>query len=933
MPAAADLILERDAELASVAVASRAAARGAGALILVTGPAGIGKTALLRAAPPAAGMPGAPQNPAAQVLTARGIPLERDFSFGVVRQLLEPARAACRPGDWDELLGGAARQARRVFEGDPADSEENPDATIHGLYWLVANMAATLGDRGPLLIVVDDAHWADAPSLRWLSHLAARIEDLPVILLLAACSGPDQPELIGELSHVPSCVPMPLRPLSGEASTAIVRAWLGGEYLQISDEFCAACHEATGGNPFLLESLLESLIEAGSPPTAADVAAAGPRPVAAATERRLRRLGDGAAELARAVAVLRGPASLRHAAALAGQDLPSAARLADGLRAAGVFKSGKAAGPPRLEFANSITGTAVYEMIPPGERAIAHGRAACLLADDGDSAERIASHLLRAEPAGDPRTVEVLRRAAASARDQGAPGTAAACLRRALAEPPEADLRPGLLLDYGLALASVRDPEAVAVLEDAAERAPSAGERARAALLGAGALGVWGHHDSALRVTRDALMMPGLTDGMRDRLELALFAESWLNAETAASAWDTVRAHRTGGEWRVYEALAETVAGRAPAASREAVMVTGTDDTPAAVAALLVLLWNDDFASALRSCDAVLARARGRGSLNMVADVTHLRAAVLNRMGKLREAADDGRYSLEFKLGTSPPLAVAWAAAAVIDALTSLGRLDEADKAAAAAAERRPPEGWIQTTMFLQSRGVLRVAQRRYDEGLRDLLDAGDGWRGLGAANPAVASWRTAAVEAYAATGREDEAAAVASEQLSLARAAGGRLALGVALRASAPYSPDPSGRLAEAADLLRRAGAPVELARAQADLGARLRRAGRKAQAQRHLRAALETADRCGARDLSRQSRRELLATGARPRRSALTGPDALTGAERRVAALAADGLSNRQIARDLFVTQSTVETHLRHAFHKLGVSSRADLPGGLVP
>lgn len=932
MPAATDLILERDAELAAIAAAARGAAGGTGALVLAAGPGGIGKTTLLRAIPAAAGWAAGLQVPGAQVLTARGIALEQDFSFGIVRQLLEPVRASGGPGQWDALFEGAARLARRVFDSDPADADErDPYATIHGLYWLVANLASASSatGRGPLLIIVDDAHWADTPSLRWLSHLAARIEDLPVLLVLAVRSGPDQPALVDELAHLPACVRLPLRPLSADAGTAMVRAWLGDRYPDIGDEFSAACCDTTGGNPFLLESLLESLLQIPGRPTPADVAAARPRAVGTAVERRLRQLGEGAAELARAVAVLGGPASVRNAASLAGQDLPRAARLADDLRAAHIFASEG----PQLEFKHAIVATAVYELIPPGERAIAHGRAAGLLEADGASVELLAHHLLRSEPAGDPRTVEALRRAAAAARDHGAPDTAAAYLARALAEPPGAGLRPGLLLDYGLALASIRDPKAVAVLEDAVHRAPSAPDRARAALLSASVLGVWGHHDSALRVTRDALEELDPADELRDRLEAALFAESWLNAETAPGAWASAARVRAGGgpEWQVYRALADTIAGRASAVPREAAMVAETQDTPVAAVTLLVLLWNDELAPALRTCDEVLARARRRGSLNMVADVTHLRSAVLRRMGKLREAADDGRYSLDFKLRTSPPLSVAVAAAALIDALTDLGRLDEADEVAAAAMERPPPEGWLQTTTLLQSRGVLRVAQRRYDEGLRDLLEAAGGWRALGAANPAVASWRTAAVEAYAAAGQEDEAAALASEQVRLARAAGGRLALGVALRVSAPYSEDPAGRLSEAADLLRRADAPVELARVQADLGARLRRAGRRPQAQRQLRAALETADRCGARELSRRVRRELLATGARPRRSALTGPDALTGAERQVATLAADGLSNRQIAQHLFITQSTVETHLRHAFHKLGISSRAGLPGNL--
>jgi len=173
MPA---LILERDAEREAIAAAVARASAGAGSLVLVEGPSGIGKTTLL-----AAGH--SPAAPSLRVLSARGLALEAGFSFGIVRQLFEPVRLAAGPEEWDSLLEGAADLARRVFDGG-ATAERDPHATTHGLYWLVAGLAA----RGPLLITVDDLHWADAPSLRWLSHLAARVTDLPVTLLLAARS-------------------------------------------------------------------------------------------------------------------------------------------------------------------------------------------------------------------------------------------------------------------------------------------------------------------------------------------------------------------------------------------------------------------------------------------------------------------------------------------------------------------------------------------------------------------------------------------------------------------------------------------------------------------------------------------------------------------------------------------------------------------------
>jgi DNA-binding CsgD family transcriptional regulator len=211
---------------------------------------------------------------------------------------------------------------------------------------------------------------------------------------------------------------------------------------------------------------------------------------------------------------------------------------------------------------------------------------------------------------------------------------------------------------------------------------------------------------------------------------------------------------------------------------------------------------------------------------------------------------------------------------------------------------------------------------------------AGAGWRDLGIDNPAIASWRTAAAAAHTATGRPEHAAALASEQLALARKMGTPVTLGIAIRVYATAVPGdhPGASLSEAVSLLESTPARYELALTLAELGAHLRRTGRRGDARAPLRRALDLAQQTGAASLAERARRELLATGARPRRTALTGPDALTSAERQVADLAVSGLSNRQIAQHLFISQATVETHLRHAFHKLGITARADLPAQLA-
>ncbi|MGH3164517.1 MAG: helix-turn-helix transcriptional regulator, partial [Trebonia sp.] len=346
---------------------------------------------------------------------------------------------------------------------------------------------------------------------------------------------------------------------------------------------------------------------------------------------------------------------------------------------------------------------------------------------------------------------------------------------------------------------------------------------------------------------------------------------------------------------------------------------------------LLVLNWNDEYDTALRVTDRMLAAARKRGSMNMVADVCGHRSGILRRMGKLKDAVTDARYGFDFELATSPPLAVAWSSTYLIEPLVRLGRLDEADEVAELVADRQPPEGWFHTTTYLQARGLLRVSQRRFAEGLDDLLCVADAWRALGVTNPSVAWWRSPAVRALRGLGREGEAAELAAEQLELARRAGTKMVIGTALRVAAPFSSHPLEDLREAVRGLEEVNAGFDSAWAITELGAHLRRAGRRADAQQQLRRGLDMAERSGAMPLRAFAREELLAAGARPRRTALTGPDALTSAERQVAVLAAEGMSNRQIAQHLFITQATVESHLRHVFHKLGITSRTHLPAHL--
>src|SRR3954468_508031 len=363
-------LLERDEELRELdLLLDEALDRGRGRLVLIEGPPGIGKTRLLDA------LRGRARERGAAVVSARASELDRDFPFGVVRQLFEPVVARERA----ELLDGAAARAQRLFEASPSSdaAAESPAVELfHGLYWLLANLA----ERAPLLLTIDDIHWADAASLRFVQFLAPRLEELPVLVALA--SRIEEPGfdrgLIDALVTDPLARVLRPSPLGDDAVATLVASALG----RTPDAaFSEACTEATGGNPFLRRELLHELAGDGVEPAAEAVPVVSqlaPPTVARAVLLRLARLGDEAAALARALAVLGDGAPLHRAAAHAALTEEHTTAAAGALAAAGIFDS-----EATLAFAHPILRAAVYGEIAPMERSRAHRKAADLLTSEG----------------------------------------------------------------------------------------------------------------------------------------------------------------------------------------------------------------------------------------------------------------------------------------------------------------------------------------------------------------------------------------------------------------------------------------------------------------------------------------------------------------------------------------------------------------------
>jgi predicted ATPase len=418
-------LLERERELQALGEAVARTREGAGSALLIEAPAGVGKSRLVataRALGREAGL---------RVLEARGAVLEREFAFGVARQLFEQQVSAATEAGRDALFAGAAGLSRRLLGQEGPEVPQDGDAAfgaLHGLYWLTANLA----DQGPLVLAVDDAHWADPSSLQFLGYLLRRLEGLPVLLVAAGrAPDPDGEPLWRELADDPAAELLRPRALSEAAAGEVLRNRLG---VEIDDEFAAACHRSTGGNPIFLRELVAAVRDAEIPPTA-DAAEAvitvGPPAVGRFVLHRLERLGPSAAELARSVAVLGGTSDLTPAARAAGLDPGEARRVADLLVRAEVFAPDR-----HLGFAHPIVEAAIYEELLPGDRAARHLAAAQLLEESGAPVERVATHLLQSRPAGDSRSVATLRAAASSAAERGAPAASVAYLRRALEEPP-----------------------------------------------------------------------------------------------------------------------------------------------------------------------------------------------------------------------------------------------------------------------------------------------------------------------------------------------------------------------------------------------------------------------------------------------------------------------------------------------------------------
>jgi ATP/maltotriose-dependent transcriptional regulator MalT len=509
--------------------------------------------------------------------------------------------------------------------------------------------------------------------------------------------------------------------------------------------------------------------------------------------------------------------------------------------------------------------------------------------------------------------------------------------------------RGELLLELAAAETSLGVPAVIRHLREAEALLSDERRRAETALALGNALYWAGEEAQGVEVLERALEEFGALDPLlRHRLE----AELVVNATRVPSQYE--KARRRLGAMTVSadegvgarillsgQAYHEGVGGgdaeRTATRALEA-LTAMTDDERARnyVAGSYALLYTDRLEEGVQLLSSALAEARRRGAAFHFCSLSMTRAVFHYARGALVEAEADGRAAID-ALPHSRAHFVSPAYGWLAQILLERGMIDEAAHHLETADDLvDPAANPFSQTPRMRARSLLEAIRGDHRAALEHALELGRTLAAFGHVNPPASypAWRSLAALQHHALGELDGALALAREEVELARAWGAPRTLGRALRIHGLIEGGQEGidAIREAAAVLESSPARLEHAYALENLGGALRRGNQRAEAREHLREALELAQRLGANLLSEEAHEELIAAGARPRRLIRSGADALTPSERRIAGLAAEGLSNRDIAQSLFVTLRTVEMHLSNAFRKLDISSRTQIAAALA-
>ncbi|RBM15533.1 LuxR family transcriptional regulator [Streptomyces sp. PT12] len=944
-------LIERDEELRVLAGTLDDLRTGSGGFVLVEGPFGTGKSALLhilRQGAEAAGF---------TVLQARGSAFETGHPNGLVRQILEHWLASAAP---PQGRGPADPATLLTPLLDSPEALDKPGGPSWGIpdperqereHDRLLRLLADLADTRPLVLLLDDLHLADSASMRFLGRLGGLIAQHPVLCCATAPpparSGPrlGLDELPVQTLLAPAAPrSLVLDPLSEDGVCALLASAVPG---QLSATSVRACYEATVGNPFFLRELVGEL--GGGLADPARISAAGPRTVARRILRRVhhlpRRGVNGALAATNALAVLDVADSVEQLATVADLNPAEAAHAVVALRAAGVVDWAE---PPR--FAAPIARNAVYTHMAHAFRYRAHYAAAQVLTDQGAPPQRIATHLLHVPPSTDGRAVETLVAAGRAALGEGDPARALSLVRRAARENVPSRTLPRLLAVLGEAEHRTGHPQAVHHLRDAISLTPEPAERARVALQLGAALTVAARHEEAAEVYRRAhAELGGEHPKLAARLCAAHSRLDHLGATGRGSVPELVRelgatSRATIGERTPDDAhslalgAARALLSGAPghrviqlvdqALTHDHVIRHSEDDTRVPWFLAYCLYSCDKLAEAGTILDDAIQQAVSAGVDSR--GLRALRAHVNLHRGMLSEAKNDASASLEqCTAGEADALGRSFAVLALTDLLILR---NQPDMAARVFEEHGgwhdPGTSRLGDIALLIGRRHLHAVRGDSEAGMRDGERILSLLRETGSTTPALTPLPSM-VENLVSLGQLDRAQALAAEHLADARSFGTHRIVARALYAYARTrgGDDAIEPLEEAVELLDGSPAIVDRCACLLQLGAVLRDTRRTAQARRRLREADEVAETIGATAFSGATRRALAALGGRTRDTGRPHTWGLTPREHRVSVLAAEGKRNHEIASILFVTVKTVEWHLSQVYRKLHIDSRSEL------
>jgi DNA-binding CsgD family transcriptional regulator len=918
---------ERGFEIASCVDALDSALQSNGSSIVVHGGAGAGKSALLNEVTAQARARGF------DVVRFRGSHADHDSLFDLAVHL-ERFLQAQLTSDEDEAAAEAlATDVSALL--DTRRSHANPqhraeEQTFREFLPALNRLTERLASK-PLLISIDNLHWVDSFSMRWLPALLDRLHRLPLVVVATVCDGlwGTDPDLLEEVI-VAAERRLELRPLGLAGTAAVVEAVLREAP---HAGFLEAAKHVTGGNPLLLEALLGRVIELEIRPDRAGaerLTTLSVDSLALSLRVRLRRLSPEAISIFRIAAILDGDSTVQNIADLSGLHPAEIADSGHAMRKLGLLSFDGT----KIVITQPLMARSVMRDSSPTVLRTAHSQAALLLHECGAPDDRIAAHLLVGGAMDDNASwvLKTLRTAAQHAIDAKKNATATRYLRRALEEPLEPAERAAILTDLALVTAGENVDAAVGLVRQALKLAPDqVGRHAPVDLLVLLALAE--HRDEVRRVCDAAPddKRPDLVGAwvLLERLVTGCAAGQPLPPEATQGRGpipSLLRAGETAASVRDFRddwvRLADEAA-QGVAASATRLMTQ--------LAAARVLAAAGEVDSALRLSASVVSTAEAHQLGPVLAVALTVRSHCALRSADFTTALDDGRRALAvlravgFRKDTSVFTA---AVTQVVDVLIATGSTDEAcallGEVGLNAAEMDAPVG----SRLFYAQGRLRLLNGDPRGALRDLIACGELLTAQQVHNPAVAAWRSQAAVCLNKLGDRAEARRLAEEELSLARAWGAPGPVAAALQVGGVLA-EPSRApelFEEAIALLRSSDERLGLAQALCE-HARSVSDREIGSARQSLREAYELAAEFGNEDFTSRIRDELVLLGGRLPRARRQGVDSLTESERRVAMLAAQGWKNREIAATLYVQRRTVEIHLTNAYRKLKINSRDEL------